>query len=62
MSEPKPVYFVRDKNPSPYAEVRCASCNRLLFKLKGTASIEIVCPRCKIVNKISLVVTATDKN
>jgi phage FluMu protein Com len=27
-------------------EVRCPHCNKLLFKVKGVAVIEIVCKRC----------------
>jgi len=30
-------------------EMRCTNCNKLLAKIAGTA--EIVCPRCKTMNK-----------
>lgn len=29
-----------------FQEVRCPSCNKLLFRVRGVAEVEIVCPRC----------------
>lgn len=33
-------------------EVRCPSCKRLLFKIKGLGCIvEIICPKCKVMSR-----------
>lgn len=31
---------------SGFQEVRCPSCNKLLFRVIGITVVEIVCPRC----------------
>lgn len=33
-----------------FREVRCPKCNKLLFKMRGIAEVEIVCPRCPAPN------------
>jgi LSD1 subclass zinc finger protein len=35
-------------------EVRCKKCDKLLMKIKGTAYVEIKCPRCKAINKYNI--------
>lgn len=41
------------KNPfDDFAEVRCPKCNKLLFKIKGVALVEIICPRCPNSRKV----------
>jgi len=34
-------------------EIRCIQCKKLLAKLEGVKQIEIKCPRCKSINKLS---------
>lgn len=33
-----------------FREVRCPKCNKLLFKIRGVAEVEVVCPRCQAPN------------
>ncbi|TXH55828.1 MAG: Com family DNA-binding transcriptional regulator [Desulfurellales bacterium] len=33
-----------------FREVRCPTCNKLLFKIRGIAEVEILCPRCHAPN------------
>lgn len=35
-------------------EYRCSNCNKLLGKFSNTSEFEIVCPRCKTVNRKKL--------
>lgn len=35
-------------------EIKCTKCGKLLMKIKGTAYIEIKCPRCKAINKYNI--------
>ena len=35
-------------------EIRCPHCNWLLFMARGTAEIEIKCPRCKRIVEVKV--------